>query len=217
MLLSSTSEARGPAPPPLTLDNEGKTYVGIAANYNKFKSIKLVLDDLGGNTLFVEFPVTAQVYGSALTLGTYITDNFKTEIRYGTGIKGDNIGQGAMDVNISEWFNWYIGGAYPVTDYATAYLQYGLSFYSADVTRYVTRRFVQGTTTTPDSSRFVIPSLTEMEEELFGEKFSTSWMAGIDFKIIQNTMFSVEYGRLLNDADTGIKVYQINTALKYHF
>ena len=215
---SSTLEARSRAPAPtLTLEKEDKSYVAIAANYNKFKSIELVLEDLGGNVRFVEFPVTAQVYGSSITLGTYISNNFKTEIRYGTGLKGDNIGAGAMDINISEWFNWYIGGAYPVTDYATAYVQYGLSFYSADVTRYVTRRFVQGDSTTPDSSIFVIPSSTEMEPELFGEKFSTSWMAGVDFQILKDTFFSFEYGRLLNDSDTGIKVYQVNTALKYEF
>jgi hypothetical protein len=52
---------------------------------------------------------------------------------------------------------------------------------------------------------------------LFGTNFSTTWLVGVDFSIAKNWYWTWEYGRLLNDDASGIKVYQLNTLLKYEF
>jgi hypothetical protein len=167
-------------------------------------------------TLSKEFPLTAHTTSASLVLGTYITDHIKTEVRFGQGVGADTLG-GALELNIGQWFNWYMGAAYPITDYATIYAQYGLSIYNAEVTRFAIETRTEGSPTNPPRDVIASPSRIQMEEELFGEHFSTSWLVGVDFSIIGDWYWSFEYGRLLNDADTGIKVYQLNSLIKYEF
>lgn len=201
-----------------------RTYVAFGIALNEFRSINLVLASditFDRDGLIEEkvrdsfFPLTAQTYATSFTLGTYITDNFKTELRYGMGIRDDTLME-AMDININYWLNWYIGPSYPVTDYMTAYALYGVSHYDADVTRRERKLAVtnnQNITETYD----VQPSRLEMEEDLFGTSFSTSWLLGIDFHLVDQWYLAVEYGRLLRDTDTNIKVYQAGTYLRYIF
>ncbi|KZZ58127.1 hypothetical protein A3762_08380 [Oleiphilus sp. HI0125] len=222
LFTSVTTFARGPAAPTdPVLDREGRDYLAIGTHFNQFKSILLVLEPVPGSddsaSSIFEFPLTAQTYGASLTYGTHITDNFFTELRYGQGVISDTLSAGALEVNINEWFNWYIGGAYAVTDYATAYAKYGLTFYNADITRYETERFQLGEVPPFGSTDTYLPSTTQMEEELFGDNFSSSWLVGIDFGIYKDIYWSFEYGRLLNDNTSGIKVYQFNSLLKYEF
>lgn len=216
---SNQASARGPAASGPTLDREGKSYVAIGTHYNQFKSIKLTLDDESGNPAFTEFPLTATTYGASFTYGTHITDNFFSELRVGQGVISDKLSQDSLEVNLGQWFNWYIGAAYPMTDYGTVFAKYGLSFFNADVTRYETKRTVAPDPENPNAGGTisVTPSSTVMEEKLFDETFSTSWLVGIDFEILQDTFWSFEYGRLLNDSGTGIKVYQLNSLIKYEF
>jgi len=203
---------------------EGKVYASVGLALNEFRSIKL---SLVNNLLInrdgepedsvqdVIFPITAQTYGSSVALGTYITNYFKTELRFGKGLREDTIGDGSMDINLNYWFNWYIGGTYPVTEYASAYALYGVSFYDADVTRYQIKKTLPQDVGTIEV--IVQPSSIEMEEELFGTKFSQSWMLGLDFHLFEEWYLALEYGRLLRDDDSNIKVYQAGAYLRYEF
>jgi len=217
LCFSASVVARGkPAATP-TLDREGKNYIALGTHYNQFKSILLSLDDQDGQLQFREFPLTATTYAGSITLGTHITDNFFSELRLGQGAVSDKLSNGALEVNMGQWLNWYIGGAHKLTDYGTVFAKYGLSFFNADITRYETKRFKIGEVPPFGETITVIPSTTAMEENLFDETFSTSWLVGIDFEIFKDTFWSFEYGRLLNDTGTGIKVYQLNSLIKYDF
>jgi hypothetical protein len=199
-------------------NKSGTDYVALGMHFNQFKSINLTLEDLNGDTQFREFPLTAKTYGISLTLGTNINENFFTELRYGQGVISADLSSGAADVNIDQWFNWYIGGAYGITPYASVYAKYGLTFYTGDITRYETKRFKVGEIPPFGNTITVIPAVNEsLTEDIFADSFSTSWLAGVDFNVYQDTYWTFEYGRLLNDNGTGIKVYQFNTALKYEF
>ena len=56
-----------------------------------------------------------------------------------------------------------------------------------------------------------------MEEDLFGTSFSTSWLLGLDLHLVNTWYLAFEYGRLLKDTDTNIKVYQAGAYLRYEF
>ena len=195
-----------------------RDYVAFGMAFNEFRSVELVLVDINDPERVIDssFPLTAQTYAASFTLGTYITENFKTELRAGRGIIDDTLEE-AMDININYWFNWYIGPTYPITDYMSGYALLGLSHYDADVTR----REVVFTTSPSDLSLGgevnALPSSTEMEEDLFGTSFSTSWLLGLDFHLVDTWYLALEYGRLLKDTDTNIKVYQAGAYLRYDF
>jgi len=192
-----------------------RNYVSFGTALNEFRSIHVIYDTRTGGFAAQEFPLTAQTYATAATLGTYITENFKTELRFGKGIRDDTVDE-AMDININYWFNWYIGPTYPITDYMSAYALFGLSHFDTDITRKEKTISVSGGIIGSNEA-IVHPSLTRMEEDLIGTSFSTSWMLGLDFHLVDQWFLAFEYGRLLRDTDTGIKVYQAGTYLRYEF
>jgi len=192
-----------------------RDYVSFGTALNEFRSIHVIYDTRTGGFAAQEFPLTAQTYATAVTLGTYITENFRTELRFGKGIRDDTVDE-AMDININYWFNWYIGPTYAVTDYMSAYALFGLSHFDTDVTRKEKTISVSGGIIGSNEA-IVHPSLTRMEKDLLGTSFSTSWMLGLDFHLVDQWFLAFEYGRLLRDTDTGTKVYQAGTYLRYEF
>tara|TARA_R110001592_G_scaffold52649_8_gene161284 strand:- start:14821 stop:15564 length:744 start_codon:yes stop_codon:yes gene_type:complete len=201
---------------PLTPKKEGKSYISGSIVLNEFRSVALpiVSTENPGAVINTKFPLTGQTYALMATYGTYITENFKTELRYTTGIKSDTLDE-MLKININYAFNWYIGGTLPVTDSFSAYALVGVSFYDADVTRYEVTRKLPGDIGTSEQN--IQPSPTEVEDGLFGTKFSMSWMLGFDYMLDENWFLAFEYGRLLKDTDTNIKVYQAGTQLRYEF
>jgi len=193
-----------------------RDYVAFGVAFNEFRSVELVLEDRFGSFVDDFFPLTAQTYATSFTLGTYITENFKTELRAGMGVIDDTLEE-AMDINLNYWFNWYIGPTYPITDYMSGYALFGLSHYDADVTRREINYFQPASGTRGARTVISSPSTTEMEEDLFGTSFSTSWLLGLDFHLVDTWYLAFEYGRLLKDTDTNIKVYQAGTYLRYDF
>ena len=198
---------------------EGMSYISASIVLNEFRSVALpiVISSTPDQTIETKFPLTAQTYALAFTYGTYIAENFRTELRYGTGIVDDTIDE-LLTVNINYYFNWYIGGTLPVTDYMSAYALAGVSFYDADVTRHEVKRIV----TPPGGSSLpgnfsIQPNPETLNDDLFGTKFSMSWMLGLDFELGDSWYIAFEYGRLLKDTDTNIKVYQAGTQLRYEF
>lgn len=222
-LLSSAVHSRTPPTPGPAAVKESKDYFSVGFHYNQFKSIELILDEINSDGSIEsagfkrQFPLTATTYALSAAYGTYINNTFFTEIRYGRGIISDKLDSGALEVNIEQWMSWYMGASYGLTDYATVFAKYGLSFFAADVTRYETKQFRLGAAPPNGETISTLPSRTQMEEELFGENFSTSWLVGVDFEVVKDIYWSWEYGRLLNDADSGIKVYQFSTLVKYEF
>ena len=223
ILIAFSTYAEEPKPATTFKPKADRDYFSFGLALNEFRSIELILvndvqfDDgvLEETQRDVQFPLTAQTYALSVAYGTYITENFKTEVRYGRGIRTDTL-DGALEININHWFNWYIGGTYPVTDYMSAYAMYGVSFYEADVTRHEIEKQIQG-------NEFQIitmtlqPSVVAMEEGLFGTNFSTSWLLGLDFELTEQWFLAFEYGRLLRDTETNFKVYQAGAYLRYEF
>ncbi len=209
-----------------TKGKAGTNYASFGFALNEFRSVELILVEAfdGTDGSYAEqsipggrfFPETAQTYGMFGTIGTYISDYVRTELRLGTGIKSDTIRE-ALEVNMHYWYAWYMGAVYPLTDYMSVYGQYGVALYDAHVTRKETR-----ITLGQNSGRLPVtytarPSRWQMEEELFGTKFSTSWLVGAEFDLIKGWRLAVDYGRLLRDTDTNIKVYQGNVHFRFEF
>lgn len=202
------------------IEKADRDYVAFSTVLNEFRSVRLILNRVSGlnpgSKALDIFPMTAQTYSVSFTWGTYITEMFKTELRYGTGVRDDSF-RGALDVNINYWLNWYIGATYPVTEYASAYAQYGLSHYSADVTRRQIKIVDQPDQNGNGGDVVVEPDPKTIHPGLFETSFSTSWLLGIDLNLFDTTYLAMEYGRLLKDSETNIKVYQANLQLRYEF
>ena len=203
------------------VEKADRDYVAFSAVLNEFRSFRLKLvksagQDGAGDEVSDIFPLTAQTYSASVTWGTYITEMFRTELRYGTGVRDDSF-RGSLDVNFHYWLNWYIGGSYPITEYMSAYALYGLSHYDADVTRRQTI-FNQPLDEEGNSGDVVVePDPESIPDDLFDNSFSTSWLLGMDLHLFDTTYLAMEYGRLLRDTHTNIKVYQANLQLRYEF
>ena len=97
---------------------------------------------------------------------------------------------------------------------------YGVSFFEADTTR---RQVEINVTTTNDFGQqrtdrlLVEPSPEFMEDGLFDKHFSPSWTLGLEFDIFDDFFLVFEYGRLLKDSGTNIKVRQAGTHIRYEF
>ena len=226
-MMCATSYARTPKPAEVDkgTGKSGKDFFSFGATMNEFRSVELVLDqnagydrdgDYVGGTADVRFPLTAQTWGFFLNYGSYINDYFRAEFRAGSGFKKDTFDQ-ALDVNIRYWMGGYLGFQHPITDYMSGHFLYGLTHYEADTTR----RQIIIPLVDQDTGRprpvLVEPSPERMEDGLFGTRFSTSWMLGLEFSLWRNTFLVFEYGRLLKDTDTNIKVRQAGTHLKFEF
>tara|TARA_R110001592_G_scaffold171325_1_gene409615 strand:+ start:15424 stop:16152 length:729 start_codon:yes stop_codon:yes gene_type:complete len=224
LFFSIAIQASAQTDPSKPSSKEGKTYISGGIVLNEFRSVSLPIvlsdsidfEDREESIVIREFPLTAQTYALAVTYGTYITENFKTEIRFGKGVVDDTLDE-ILDININYYFNWYIGGTIPVTDNISAYLLGGVSFYDADMTRRETIRDITPPGEQIGQRSTIQPSRFSLDDDLFGTKFSMSWMLGLDYKLNDNWYLAFEYGRLIKDTDTNIKVYQAGSQLRYEF
>jgi Outer membrane protein beta-barrel domain len=207
----------------------GKDYISLGITLNEFRSVELSLDsnatyapdgDYNGRNLQNDFPLTAQTYGYQVAYGSYINDYFKAELRMGGGMRDDTLKE-ALDINLSYWFSGYLGFQHPITDYMNGYFMYGISYYEADTTR---RQIYITVVDDPDGfgggrpTRVLVePSPEFMEEGLFETRFSPTWMLGLEFDIFDDWYLVFEYGRLLKDSGTNIKVRQAGTHIRYEF
>ena len=196
----------------------GHDYVSAAVTFNEFRSIVLALDGTQPGVGIVDtLPgEKAHTYGLMLSYGTFINDYFKTEWRYGTGIKDDTI-EGTLDVNLTYWLAWYFGFQHPITEQISGYAMYGMSYFEADETRREIEYLVPGGNLQLPRIEPVVPSYERLQEGLFGTNFSTTWMLGLEFSLVKDWYLAVEYGRLLKDTDSNIKVRQLGTHLRYEF
>ncbi len=204
-----------------------RNYLSLGLSLNEFNkmSLKFVLSDsineeqrFEGSPVEIIRGLTAQTYGLSLIYGSYLDDTFKTEFRYGKGIRDDTL-EYAKDVNLNYWMGFYLGADQDITDYMKAYGLVGISHYRADVTRREVLREIPTDTgsgiITDDLA--VQPSVFEAEPNLFKTNFSLSWILGLDYKLSDQWYLSFEYGRLLKDTDTSIEIDQYSTYLKFEF
>ena len=83
---------------------EDRSYASVAVAFNEFRSVDLVLARAENPESVVTnyFPLTGQTYGVYGTLGTYITEHFKTELRFGTGVVEDTLKE-TLEINMNYW------------------------------------------------------------------------------------------------------------------
>lgn len=194
----------------------GKDYVSLALAFNEFRSVNISLANSEGRVVDSLNAERAHTYGLMLSYGTYINDYFKTEWRAGTGIKDDTI-ERVLDVNLAYWLSWYFGFQYPITDYMSGYFMYGMSYYEADETRREVEYLVPGGQLELPSLQPVSPVNDRPIKGLFDPQFSTTWMLGLEFDLWQDWKLGLEYGRLIKDSGSNIKVRQAATHLRYEF
>ncbi|WP_097461861.1 outer membrane beta-barrel protein [Mangrovitalea sediminis] len=135
----------------------------------------------------------------AVALGTYLTDMFKIEMRYGRGIK-DGTASSNLKLGLDWYVNWYIGLQYPWTDFSNIYAQYGFST-------------VMGHADLGSNTA----NYPKLHSDLFGASFSPSWLVGTDVSLTHNTYLFIEGGKLHQDTRTNIDTYQYNLGLRYEF
>lgn len=191
-----------------------RSYISGGLVLNEFRSIGFDVVTAGGDRVpGNNFPMTAQTYGLYAAYGSYITENFKTEIRYGRGVREDTLDK-LVEINLNHWFSWYMGATYPTTEDLSVYALYGVSFYEADMIRREDERSVpiEGI-----SGLNKVRASSTLDDDFFETNFSTSWMLGLDYRIENGLYLAFEYGRLLRDTETNFKVYQAGIHLRYEY
>ncbi|MFN2359666.1 MAG: outer membrane beta-barrel protein [Marinobacter sp.] len=176
---------------------EGMTYIGLLGTILNHRSV-------GQNTL-----ETANTSTGSMVLGTHISDHFHVEIRAGAGTTTDEI-DNELELDIEYFASWYIGGHYPITDYANAYAQFGFTHVQGEA-----RLTPLGKAREDDpDDRSPYASLAD---EYPDSSFSVSWLAGLDFEVIENGFIMLEGGRLFEDTETGANTFQFSTGVRYEF
>jgi len=177
------------------------------------------LDYIAVNTMLIDFnsigsKYTAKNWATSFTMGTYITDYVKTEMRFGVGLTDDTVPGRTVDTDINgvtvispsdatialnHFVSWYMGLHYPLAEWSSVYAQIGMSYVNADATA------------EPNST------WDELPDKYPGSKFSMSWIAGFDFKIVEDWYVTAEAGRLHRSSASDIQTLQYGLGLKYEF
>ncbi len=167
-----------------SIGKEGTDYIAFHTQIFTFQSIN-------GNE-------DARTYGNEIVLGTYITDYILTEGRagWGYGMADATVG---LEVGLNYWFSWYMGLAYPITDFMSVHAKYGISHVNGDTSREDPKKF------------------KDIPEDFLQSSFSTSWVIGSDVLITKGLYGTVEYGRRHNDTKTQIEFYHFGMGLTYEF
>lgn len=151
-------------------------------------------------------PTAERAWGSAATLvvGGHITDLFHAELRAGAGYKDARVPDSDFTLAVDYFATWYIGMHYPLGEYANIYGQFGFSY-------------IQGEATleNPDADRNVF--YRNFGDEFPESGFSTSWLAGLDFEVMDDTFLVFEGGKLFEDTGSEVNSFQFSGGLRYEF
>lgn len=143
-------------------------------------------------------PADSKMPGFSLHLGTYITQYARTELRLGYGL-GDVAVPGGLTATVDDYFSWYIGPEYPVTDYLRIYGLFGFSHLGSSASRTEPGSF----DTLPDS--------------LVDSSFSMSTAIGFSVRVWRDFHTFLDYGRLHADSITSVDIKQLNLGLRYEY
>lgn len=175
---------------------------------------KAGLDYFALNAVLIDFnsigsKYTAKNWASTLTMGTYITNYVKTEMRFGVGLTDDtvpgykredgDIVSSDLIMQLNHYASWYMGLHYPLAEWSSIYVQLGMTYINADA--------------------LAEPGSTwdELPDDYPGSKFSMSWLAGFDFMIVEDWYVTAEAGRLHRSSASDIQTLQFGLGLKYEF
>ncbi|MDV3503927.1 outer membrane beta-barrel protein [Marinobacter sp. M-5] len=137
-----------------------------------------------------------------LVVGGHITDLFHAEVRAGGGYKDAKTGD--LTLSIDYFASWYLGLHYPITSYANVYAQAGFSHINGDA---------ELTNVDADENR----QFREIDGDFPDSSFSISWLAGLDFEIIDNGYLVFEGGRLFKDTGSDVNTFQFSGGIRYEF
>lgn len=169
---------------------EDMHYVGLYATALNHRSIGEVSNEAAWGQV------------GTLVVGGHITDLFHAEVRAGGGYKDARTGD--LMLTIDYFASWYIGLHYPITSYANVYAQAGFSHISGDAEL--------ANPGADENGQF-----RDLEGEFPDSSFSISWLAGVDFEVIDNGYLVFEGGRLFKDTGSGINTFQFSGGVRYEF
>lgn len=133
-----------------------------------------------------------------LNVGTYITDYFKAEFRFGFGGQEKELGPG-LTGSIDQYYSGYLGAEYPVTDYMSLYGMFGVTNIVATANKV---------------NPFAYPKIPG---DLVESSFSPSYLIGGSVRLYKKFHVFMDYGSLHDDTLTSIETKDLNFGIRYEY
>lgn len=166
--------------------------------------IGLLVTTFNHRTIGENVEETAWGTGGTLIVGGHITDRFHAELRAGGGFKDAEVPNSDLTLAVDHYASWYIGLHYPISGYGNIYGQFGFSYIQGE-----------GNISDPDNNRN--RPFEELDGDFPDSGFSVSWLAGVDFEVMDNTFLVLEGGKLFEDTGTDVNTFQFSGGLRYEF
>lgn len=145
--------------------------------------------------------------GATVVAGQHISDLFHVEFRLGGGFKDAELGQATdLTLSLNYFASWYIGLHYHLGEGANVYGQFGFSYINADADA-----------PTEEQLGLEFDPYPQLREEFPESAFSMSWIAGLDYEVVDNVYFVLEGGNLFEDTITEVNTFQFNSGVRYEF
>ena len=186
--------------PPVACAQEGaasetprsdKHYIGLLATALEHRSIGISKEDGWGQA-------------GTLVIGGHLNDLIHAEIRLGGGYKDAEISRGDLSLTIDYFGSWYMGLHYPIGELGNVYAQAGFTHVSGEATL-----------DNPDAD--ANGQFRDYVGDYPSSSFSFSWLAGIDFELLDSTYLVLEGGKLFKDTDTSANAFQFSSGIRFEF
>ena len=186
--------------PPVVCAQEGaasetprseKHYIGLLATALEHRSIGISKEDGWGQA-------------GTLVIGGHLNDLIHAEIRLGGGYKDAEISRGDLSLAIDHFGSWYMGLHYPIGELGNVYAQAGFTHVSGEATL-----------DNPDAD--ANGQFRDYVGDYPSSSFSFSWLAGIDFELLDSTYLVLEGGKLFKDTDTSANAFQFSSGIRFEF
>lgn len=174
-----------------TTPREDKHYVGLMVTAFNHRTIGQSAEAAWGT-------------GGTLVVGGHITDTFHAEVRAGGGFQDAKVPRGDLSLAVDHFASWYIGLHHAITDYANLYGQFGFSY-------------IAGTGKLPNPEADRNGQFRDLEGEFPDSGFSVSWLAGLDFEVMDDTFLVFEGGKLFEDTGSEVNTFQFSGGVRYEF
>ncbi|WP_323754355.1 outer membrane beta-barrel protein [Marinobacter sp.] len=168
-----------------------KHYVGLLATTIEHRSIGEISNE------------DAWSQAGTLVIGGHLNDLIHAEVRLGGGYKDAEINSD-FTLAIDYYGSWYMGLHYPVGELGNVYAQAGFTHISGEATL-----------DNPDERQN--RQFQEFGDDYPSSSFSFSWIAGIDFELIDSMYLVLEGGKLFEDTDTSANAFQFSSGIRYEF
>lgn len=186
--------------PPVVCAQEGaasetprsdKHYIGLLATALEHRSIGISKEDGWGQA-------------GTLVIGGHLNDLIHAEIRLGGGYKDAEISRGELSLAVDYFASWYMGLHYPIGELGNVYAQAGFTH-------------VSGEATLPNPDADANRQFRDYVGDYPSSSFSFSWLAGMDFELLDSTYLVLEGGKLFEDTDTSANAFQFSSGIRYEF